>query len=132
MMFFLLFLLRVVCLLLLLVMVLLSLAVLFFQSPLELMARKMWETSPVKADIAPLYLFFLRMPTFYLRCILTTIIIILFSQPPRQLTINHHQKGKIIRKQAGLQGDQPEQAAGVDPCDYNETNQNQRSKEEDS
>jgi len=66
-------------------MVLLSLAELFFQFELELMARKMWETSVVAVASATPYFTFLRRHWFYL-CILTTIIIIHTDTLDRTIT----------------------------------------------
>lgn len=62
----------------LLLMVLLSLAELFFQSALELIALRICETSVVRVAIGTPSLFFLRLTWFYL-CIysITTIIILL-------------------------------------------------------
>ena len=58
--------------------VLLNLVVLFFHRPLEFIALRMCDTSPVSVVMAAPYLFLRLRPAFYLLCILTTIIIILF------------------------------------------------------
>lgn len=67
----------------LLLMVLLSLAELFFQSALELIALRICETSVVRVAIGTPSLFFLRLTWFYL-CIysITTIIILLIYPHP--------------------------------------------------
>lgn len=64
-------------------MVLLSLAELFFQSALELIALRICETSVVRVAIGTPSLFFLRLTWFYL-CIysITTIIILLIYPHP--------------------------------------------------